>query len=44
MKGQQALFLLDDTIKDCVNYGYTHHIPRLMIVANIMNLSRIHPN
>ena len=34
---------LDDAINDCLNYGYTHHIPRLMIIANIMNLSRIHP-
>ncbi len=35
---------LDDIINDCINYGYTHHIPRLMIVSNIMNLCRIHPS
>ena len=34
---------LDDSIKNCLKYGYTHHIPRLMIIANIMTLSRIHP-
>ena len=34
---------LDDAINDCLNYGYTHHIPRLMIIANIMTLSRIDP-
>mgnify|MGYP001242196376 FL=1 len=42
-EGTTGIIPLDDTIKDCVNYGYTHHIPRLMIIANIMNLSRIHP-
>ena len=34
---------MDDTIKDCLNYGYTHHIPRLMILSNIMTLSRVNP-
>ena len=42
--GNTGIIPLDDTIKDCLEYGYTHHIPRLMIVANIMNLSRIHPD
>ena len=32
-----------NSVNDCLNYGYTHHIPRLMIIANIMTLSRIHP-
>ena len=41
--GSTGILPLDDTIKDCLNYGYTHHIPRLMIIANIMVLSRIHP-
>ncbi|MGY9058497.1 MAG: cryptochrome/photolyase family protein [Candidatus Puniceispirillales bacterium] len=43
-EGTTGLKPLDDTIKDCVKYGYTHHIPRLMIICNIMNLSRIHPD
>ena len=34
---------LDDSIRNCLKYGYTHHIPRLMIIANIMTLSRINP-
>ena len=34
---------LDDTISKCLNDGYTHHIPRLMIISNIMTLSRIDP-
>ncbi len=42
-EGSTDILPLDDTIKNCLNYGYTHHIPRLMIIANIMNLSRIHP-
>ena len=41
--GSTGILPLDDTINDCIDYGYTHHIPRLMIVANIMTLSRIHP-
>jgi len=35
---------INDAIKDCIKYGYTHHIPRLMIICNIMNLSKIDPN
>ncbi len=34
---------LDDTIKKCLKYGYVHHIPRLMILSNIMNLCKISP-
>ena len=43
-EGTTGIEPLDDTIKDCLKYGYTHHIPRLMIICNIMNLSRIHPD
>ncbi|PPR15391.1 MAG: (6-4) photolyase [Alphaproteobacteria bacterium MarineAlpha9_Bin3] len=43
-QGTTGIKPLDDTIKDCINYGYTHHIPRLMILSNIMTLSRINPN
>ena len=35
---------MDDAIKDCLKFGYTHHIPRLMVICNIMNLSKIHPD
>ncbi len=43
-EGTTGITPLDDTIKDCIKYGYTHHIPRLMIICNIMNLSKIDPN
>ena len=43
-KGTTGIKPLDDVIKDCLKYGYTHHIPRLMIVCNIMNLCKIHPD
>ena len=34
---------LDKAITDCLVYGYTHHINRLMIISNLMNLCRIKP-
>ena len=43
-EGTTGIPPLDDAIRDCVKFGYTHHIPRLMIICNIMNLSKIHPN
>ena len=42
--GTTGITPLDDAIKDCLKYGYTHHIPRLMIICNIMNISKIDPN
>ena len=36
-RGTTGIAPLDDVIKDCNEYGYTHHIPRLMIVANLMD-------
>lgn len=35
---------VDDAIKTAFNYGYLHHIIRLMVMANFMNLCRIHPD
>ena len=35
---------LDDAIQGCNEFGYTHHINRLMILSNIMNMSGIHPD
>ncbi|MGB0634587.1 MAG: cryptochrome/photolyase family protein [Paracoccaceae bacterium] len=43
-EGTTGIPPLDDTIQHCLEYGYTHHIPRLMVVANLMTLCRIHPN
>ena len=34
---------LDYSIRNAVKYGWTHHIERLMILCNIMNLSEIKP-
>ena len=41
--GTTGLEPLDHSIKNAMNYGWSHHIERLMILANIMNLCQIHP-
>ena len=38
-----GLVLLDYSINNALEYGWTHHIERLMILCNIMNLSEINP-
>jgi deoxyribodipyrimidine photolyase-related protein len=35
--------IVQEAIRDAWNTGYLHHIRRLMIVSNYMNLSYIHP-
>jgi deoxyribodipyrimidine photolyase-related protein len=35
---------LDGAIKESIEFGYTHHINRLMIISNLMNLSGVDPN
>jgi deoxyribodipyrimidine photolyase-related protein len=35
---------VDLTIKSAFKYGYLHHINRLMIMCNFMNLMQIHPD
>jgi len=42
--GTTGLDPLDRSIKNAQKYGYTHHIERLMILCNIMNLCEIKPN
>jgi deoxyribodipyrimidine photolyase-related protein len=42
-EGTTGIDPLDHTIKNCIQYGWSHHIERLMVVANIMNLSGIDP-
>ena len=34
---------LDDSIKNAIKHGYNHHIPRLMVISNIMNLCEVNP-
>lgn len=36
--------ILDNEIKKCLEYGYSHHIVRLMIFLNIFNLLEIKQN
>tara|TARA_Y100001970_G_C14235131_1_gene861341 strand:- start:2194 stop:3516 length:1323 start_codon:yes stop_codon:yes gene_type:complete len=42
-EGTTGIPPLDDSIKKAIKIGYNHHIERLMIISNIMNLSRIDP-
>ncbi len=41
--GTTGLPPLDYAIKNALNYGWSHHIERLMILSNIMNLCEIKP-
>ena len=42
-EGTTGLPPLDHAIKNAANYGWSHHIERLMILSNIMNLCEIKP-
>jgi deoxyribodipyrimidine photolyase-related protein len=42
--GNTGIDSVDDSIKQAWNTGYLHHIQRLMIMSNIMNLCEIDPN
>ena len=42
-RGTTGLPPLDYAIKNALNYGWSHHIERLMILSNIMNLCEIKP-
>ena len=41
--GSTGLIPLDHSIQNAEKYGYTHHIERLMILCNVMNLCEIEP-
>jgi len=43
-KGTLGVPPVDQAIQFGFRYGYLHHILRLMVVANFMNLSRVIPN
>jgi deoxyribodipyrimidine photolyase-related protein len=42
-KGTVGIAPVDDLIKSGFDTGYIHHIGRLMVIGNFMNLSEIHP-
>jgi deoxyribodipyrimidine photolyase-related protein len=42
-QGNTGIGPLDNAIKKAIKLGYNHHIERLMIIANLMNLARIDP-
>ena len=43
-RAETGIPILDDTIQLALNDGWTHHIPRLMVVANLMTLCEIRPS
>ena len=42
--GETGIPPLDDTIQTAQRLGWTHHIPRLMVLGNLMTLCEIHPH
>ena len=42
--GNTGIPPLDDAILESKEFAYSHHINRLMIIANLMNLAGINPN
>ena len=40
-QGNTGIEPLDNAIKKAIKLGYNHHIERLMIIANLMNLARM---
>tara|TARA_B100001079_G_scaffold85775_1_gene73787 strand:+ start:2314 stop:3801 length:1488 start_codon:yes stop_codon:yes gene_type:complete len=43
-EGNTGIVPLDDCIKTTLKDGYHHHIPRLMVISNIMNMCEIDPD
>ena len=41
--GSTGIVPLDDSIQTAIKTGYNHHIPRLMVISNLMNLCEIDP-
>jgi deoxyribodipyrimidine photolyase-related protein len=41
--GSTGLAPLDDAIRTALRLGWTHHIPRLMVIGNLMTLCEIRP-
>ena len=42
--GDTGILPLDDAINFSQRFGYTHHINRLMVIANLMTLCEVHPS
>ncbi len=42
--GETGIDPVDTSIKRSLQYGYVHHIERLMVLGNVMLLSGIHPD
>ncbi len=43
-RGTTSILPVDDTVKKVLDYAYSHHIPRLMIMGNFMNLCGFEPD
>ena len=43
-EGNTGILPLDDSIKSVLRDGYNHHIPRLMVICNILNLCAVNPD
>jgi len=43
-RGTTGILPVDETIKSAFKYGYLHHILRLMVMGNFMNLCHLHPD
>tara|TARA_B100001121_G_scaffold307554_1_gene329337 strand:- start:884 stop:2362 length:1479 start_codon:yes stop_codon:yes gene_type:complete len=43
-EGTTGILPLDDCIKSTIKDGYHHHIPRLMIISNLMNMCEVDPD
>ena len=41
--GTTGIDPVDHTVATALQYGYTHHIERLMVMGNVMLLAQIHP-
>jgi len=42
--GKTGIPIVDDAIRDGWQYGYLHHIRRLMVMSNYMTLCKVHPD
>lgn len=43
LAGETGLYPLDRAMGNAIDYGWNHHIERLMVIANLMNLTGIQP-